>query len=183
MNLENIKSNSNKECLLKKIMADKVKTKDILFPGTAHKITLHILSCADDLEASIAADKHYRTAGIPVGVENIDQYQAEKTTQLLYRATREPGTDTPLTPDINSFRELLSISERVVLSEEVFDFKEEVDPTTTNFTDEELHNCAATILKNIDVVRTITSNQKLRSLVVYFANQYLKAKSKSNDNC
>ena len=72
--------------LLEKLKAGKKNKKTIKYPGTDQDIVVSILSEADIQIAHFEAERLFKKNGIEVSMSTVDAYEAEKTTQILFRA-------------------------------------------------------------------------------------------------
>jgi hypothetical protein len=144
--------------------------KIVKWPGTELDVALRVLSDQDHLEANIAADTVYKTAGISVSMQNVQDYEAEKNVQLLFRAIVDPETRKPFCKSISEFRKLLSMGIRDALMEQVSEFQRECSPDPVNMPAEEFDNLLSAVKKNAERTLSNVSNiillKKLISILV-----------------
>lgn len=160
------------ESLLDKLKAGTANRKALPWPGLPEAVVhLHVLSDQDQLEAGMAADRIYRDAKIDVAMANINDYEAEKTTQLLYRAVRDPSTGGRICPDIESFRRLLTKGAREALVHELNQLTQECSPPLDTMTQEQYDSIVESVKKNPQIVLNHSSICLLRKLVMSLAAQ------------
>ena len=109
--------------LPEKFKAGKRNTKTIKFPGTDQDIIITVLSEAELQDAALATEKLFKFSGIEINPRTLDIYESEKTTQILYRALRDPEDSGPIASNIKEFRSLLTTDEKDILVEEYLSFK------------------------------------------------------------
>lgn len=156
--------------LLEKLKAGIQNAKRLKWPGTDVDIDIRVLSEHDHHEASMAADRIYKVADINVGVENVDNYEAERTVQLLWRAVRNPETGGHVAKNITEFRTLLTRDARNILVDELNAFERECSPSPENLTDEQFDELFARVKKNAaETITSVSSISLAKRLIVCLA--------------
>jgi hypothetical protein len=156
--------------LLEKIKAGARNRKEIKFPGTDIKVALRVLSNQDTLDAALAADRLYKAEDIPVGMQNIGEYESEKTTQQLYRALSDPENGGPIAPSITEFRKNLTPGERAALIEEYNAFDAECNPSPDTMPADEFDRLVEDVKKKPEAtIGNISSMHALKRLALFLA--------------
>lgn len=155
---------------LEKIRAGIRNHQLVPWPGTSSKVKLRVLARGELQEAVFAAENWFRTSEIPVTVQMVEEFEAEKTTQILFRALSSAEDDQPLCPDIAVFRATVPRSEQSALAELYDLLEEECSPNPDNMTDKALNEFVEGLKKKPDEmigsVRSIAfARRLLRSLV------------------
>ena len=135
-----------KKSLLARLKAGYKNTKMVNWPGTDEEIRITLPNEQVLLEASEAVDKIFETRR--VGTHNVDDYEAEKLTQQLYRVIEDPATGKSLTSKITEFRWLLTPEVKVALADEFRQFADECDPNPSNLSDEAFDTLFEQVKKN-----------------------------------
>jgi hypothetical protein len=149
--------------LLKKGVNARTVTK---WPGTDYAIELRVLSDQDKQEAAMAVATLYQNAGIKVGLENVDDYEAERTVQILMRAVLDPATHQPLTNDITEFRRLLTSDVAAQLLAEQAEWQRKCSPSPYEMKPEEFDALLLAVKKNAETtLGSVTSIATLKRLV------------------
>lgn len=144
----------------------------VRFPGTETEVELHVLSNQDTLDASLAADRLYKDQEIRVGFENIKDYESERTTQLLFRAMRVPGTGKTIADNITEFRSLLTVAERAALVDEYNALDERCNPSPETLPAEKFDALVEDLKKKPqETIGSISSMSTLRRLALFSASQ------------
>ena len=106
--------------LLEKLKAGKRNVRIIRFPGTEQKAALRALSNADLQEAAFATENHFKSKNIEITTTTIEAYEDENTTQILFRALRNPDDpDQPFAKSVDELRSLLTRDEKDYLAEQL----------------------------------------------------------------
>lgn len=162
------------ENILEKLKAGVRNTKIVKWPGTDIDVQMRIPNENDHHQASLTADRTYKSADIKVGVENIDNYEAEKTNQTLYRILSLPETNEPLAPTITEFRQLLTKDIRDILVEELNAFEQECSPNPNTMSDEEFDALYLNIKKNApQTISNVTNIFCARKLITTLAAELM----------
>lgn len=156
--------------LLEKIKAGVKNDKLINFPGLDVEVKIKVPTCQDSSDARLAADKIYE--GFSIGVHNADDYDFEKTVQLLYRCIIDPETNKPLFRNITEFRHSLTPEIIDYFDSELFSFQQDVSPNPNNMSDEEFDTLLERVKKNVkEELGNISSLHTAKRLIVTLANQ------------
>jgi hypothetical protein len=142
----------------------------VAWPGTSSKVKIRVLSRGELQEAVFAAENWFRTSEIPVTVQLVEEFEAEKTTQILFRALSSVEDDKPLCSDIDVFRSTIPRSEQSALAELYELLEEECSPNPDSMPDKQFDEFVQTLKKKPDEmigsVRSIAfARRLLRSLV------------------
>lgn len=159
--------------LLERIKASSYNKKETVWPGTTEKIHLRVLNENDHLQSSLAADKIFKDT--PIGVQNMDQYNAELETQYLFRAIEDPENGKQLFSNITDFRDQLSPEIKTQLAEELDAFHDEVSPNPYKISEEKFDKLVEDVKKNAEkTVGNVTSIDTLKRLSIYLAGRQKK---------
>ena len=140
------------------------------WPGTDVDVELRVLSDQDQLEAGLAADRLYRDANVDVAMPNINDYEGEKTTQLLFRAVLDPATHKQLFADITEFRKVLTRPVRDALGRALDELQQECSPPVDCMSQDEFDRLVARVKKTPEQTLSKLSNiSTLRRLCTYLA--------------
>lgn len=156
--------------LLEKIKASSYHKEETKWPGTDNMMHLRILNEEDHLQATISADKLFGETKF--SVQNIDQYNAELETQLLFRAIENPETGKQLFSNITDFRSLLTPEVKDVLADELDALHEEYSPDPFKMDEEKFDKLLFDLKKNAKKTAGNVSNIHIaRKLIIYLVNQ------------
>jgi hypothetical protein len=156
--------------LLATLKAGKLNCCEINFPGTDKKVRLVVLSTQDTLDASLAADRLFAQEKIVPAFHNINTFENEKTTQMLFRALRDPETGDPVTQNISEFRRMLTNEERNALIEEYNVLAERCNPSPIEMPADEFDALIENVKKNpLETIGNISSLQTLKRLSLFLA--------------
>jgi hypothetical protein len=112
--------------------------KNIKYPGSAEDVTLKILSNADIQDAIFATERFFKATDMTVSSTTLDAYEDERTTQILFRALRDPDDPKkPFAPSADELRKQMSKDEKTLLSGEYTAFEQECSPSLEKMTEEE----------------------------------------------
>lgn len=115
--------------LLDRIKAGARNTRTIKFPGTDQDVMIRILSRAQIQEARFAADETFRKRGIEPGLMTADEYEEERTNQMLYLALRDPADPAaPIAPSVSAFKAQVTLDELDALAAAYRAFEHECSP-------------------------------------------------------
>jgi hypothetical protein len=147
--------------------------KRIKFPGTDIDIGIRVLDDNDFLQAGLAADRVYKAAGVDVTQQNILDYEAEKTAQLLFRAVVDPDTTDPVCGKISDFRMLCRPkARRDALLEEVNAYQAECSPDLNTMDGDAFDTLLADVKKNYGAaLQNVSSIFMLKELVDSLARE------------
>jgi hypothetical protein len=151
--------------LIEQLKAGASNHKMVSWPGSDARIELHVLTEQDHFEAGIAADRIYADADLPITSANVDDYQAEKNTQLLFRAVRDPQSHKPLKCAVEDFRRMLTRDIRNALITELSQLEQECSPNPYTLSDEQYASVLEAVKKNAEpTVMSVSSIALLRRL-------------------
>lgn len=155
---------------LEKIRAGIRNHKVVPWPGTSAKVKMRVLSRGELQEAVFAAENWFRTSEIPVTVQMVEEFEAEKTTQILFRSLSSAEDDQPLCSDIDVFRSTVPRSEQSALAELYDLLEEECSPNPDKMSDKQFNEFVEALKKKPDemigsVRSTAFARRLLRSLV------------------
>lgn len=158
---------------LDRIRSGTRNTKLVPWPGTNEMVRLRILSKAETQDAAFQAHAHFTRADVPPDkVHTIEDYEDEKTVQMLYRAlsgTEAEEDGKPLSRSIEIFRTKVCRDEISTLAQHYSAFEREVSPNPEHM-DEETYREFVDALKKkpdetIEFVSSIAlAKRLLRSL-------------------
>ena len=161
--------------LLQKLKLGTANVKIICWPGSEQKIALKILSQQDHQEAAFACDRHFTQQKIAISMVTADEYDVEKSMQVLYRALRNPESlDEPIATTMTEFRAAITREEKNKLIEEYLAFETDVSPQGDRMSGDEFDALVASLKKNPQQsVGSISSLSTLRRLCAFMASQPL----------
>jgi len=153
------------EYLLERIKAGTLISTAVEIPDRfgGGKINIRLLTNQDVLEATLAADRIFSDAGIPVSFQNIKVYEAEKDVQHLYRACTD-GEGKPLAANVTEFRKLLTVVDKGILIDYYNKLDEENNPSIDTISDAEFDTLVEAVKKNPNTVSNVSSMNMLRRL-------------------
>lgn len=159
--------------LLEKLKAGKRNLRIIRFPGTEHDVALRVLSNAELQDALFATEDLFRKKNIVIGSTTIEAYEDEHTTQILYRALRDPrDPEKPFAESVDELRSLLTREEKDLLVARYNDFEKEVSPAPDMLTEEEMDGLLDEIKKKPEAGNGL-SFSTLKRLTIYSASRQL----------
>lgn len=157
--------------LLEQLKQGVKNTRTINYPGTNQKITVRVLTDAEEQQAELAAERFFIDAKIPVAMHNIDDYQLEKTTRKLFAALSSPD-GSPLCRTIDDFKRLITRPERDILVGEYNDLMDECSPSAAEMADDEFFALVDDVKKKpLMTIGSVSNLQTLRRLCMYLATQ------------
>lgn len=158
--------------LIEKLKAGARNTKVIKFPGTEEKIILKVLSNFEVQEAVFASERRFKTEDILVTKTCLDAYEDERTTQLLFRALRDPSDGKKsFASTADELRKLLTKEEKDVLVAEYEAFEKECAPQLADMTDKEFDELWEALKKNPKTVSNFLSSGVQKRLLLYLASR------------
>lgn len=155
--------------LIDKIKAGSQATKEIDWPGSENKIRIRLCNENDFLIASQETDKLFE--GTRIAAENVDQYSAEKETQLLFRAIQDPATGKQLFTNITDFRTVLTPEIKNILGETLDALHEEYSPDLDTISDSDFDKLVEGVKKNADIIDDVSNIYTLRKLSRFLVSQ------------
>jgi hypothetical protein len=157
--------------LIEKLKAGKRNVKTIKFPGTEDDIFLQILSNADIQDAVFAAERRFKSEEIAITSSTLDAYEDERTTQIIFRALRDPlDPKKPFASTADELRKLLSKEEKDHLVSEYNAFQDECSPRIEEMTAEKFDEIWAALKKNPQTALNFLSSGTQRRLLLYLAS-------------
>jgi hypothetical protein len=154
--------------LLQKLKAGTANRKQIKWPDTDDMIEIRVASEQDHLDAVIAADNIFRDHKI--GFENVQAYQAEIETQLLYRCILENGER--LFKNITEFRSILTPEVKNLLAETLNNLHEDCSPSPFKMSDAEFDKFYDSVKKKPEeTLGKVSSTLMLRRLILFIIKQ------------
>ena len=162
--------------LLNKIKAGSDHKKETVWPGMDVKINIHVANEQNNLDASLATDKLFKDTTI--GIANIDDYNGERETQLLFRVLKDPETGNPVFNNITDFRNLLTPEIKNILADELDSLHEESSPDPAKMTEDQFDKLINDVKKNVDLeAGNISSIFIARKLITYLVSQPTKSQT------
>lgn len=166
--------------LLEMLKAGQGNRKRVPWPGSdGAEVELRPLTDQDQLDASLAADRMYRDAKIDIGMANIQDYEAEKTTQLLWRAVCDPQTGGRVCKDIAEFRALMTRGVRAALVLQLEEFTQECSPSLDTMEQEQYDALLMRVKKTPEAASSVSSICTLRRLCRSLAGQHATSQTGS----
>lgn len=161
--------------LLQRLKAGTSNYKLIDWPGSSEKIAIRILSQGQLQEAAFETERIFKTAKIDINMMTADEYTAEKSTQILFRALRNPtALDQPI-GSIIDFKQTLTLSEKEFLIEAYNAFEAECSPNPENLPAEKFEEILQAVKKNPSMINTSNYNTGLlKRLIMSLANPLQK---------
>lgn len=157
----------NDKSLLERLKAGSSLKKEIEWPGSGEKIQIRLLNDGDYLSATLAADELMKN----VSVANIEKYNGEIETQLLYRCCLDPETGKSI-GSITDFRITLTPEVKAVLVDEMNSFHDENSPNTNQMSQEQFDKLFETVKKNAETaIMSVVNISLLRKLIVTLVSQ------------
>ena len=158
--------------VIEKLKAGSRHIKTIKYPGTEKDIALKALSNAELQEAVFAAERHFQKENISTAGSSQDAYADERTTQILFRALRDPeDTKKPVASSADELRKALKPAEKDWLVAEYNAFQEECAPQLKEMTDEQFEEIWASLKKSPETVSSCLSSGALKRLLLYLASR------------
>lgn len=157
--------------LLEKLKAGKRNVRAIKFPGMDQNVALRVLSNADVQDALFATENHFKQHKIEVSATTVEAYEDENTTQILFRALRDPQDyDRPFVKDVDELRRMLTRDEKDLLVEQYNAFEKEVSPSAVTLSDAEMDDLFGRLKKTPEIGNDL-SFSTLKRLIVYLASR------------
>lgn len=158
--------------LLERLKASANIRRRVPWPGCDAEVMLRLPTEQDQIEASLAADRLYRDAKLDIGMHNVQDREAEQTTQLLWLCTLDPATGKQLCASIADFRRLLVGDVRAALVEALAAMQQECSPRLDNLNAEQFDALLCTVKKTPErALSNVSSICLLRKLCAYLAAQ------------
>ncbi len=158
--------------LIEKLKAGNRNIKTIKFPGTESEICLKILSNAEIQEAVFASERRFKVEDIVVASSTLDAYEDERTTQILFRALRDPAdSKKPFAGTVDELRKLLTKAEKDALVGEYEAFEQECAPQIAKMTNEQFDELWEALKKNPETTSNFLSSGVQKRLLLYLASR------------
>jgi len=158
--------------LLERLKAGKKNKKTIKFPNTQEDVVISVLSESELQEAHFATERHFKKNGIEASMVTVDAYEAEKTTQVLFRALRDPLDETKaIAKTIDAFRGLIERGEKDLLVDEYTSLELESNGGTETMTPDEMESFFDALKKRPEILGSVSSIGTARQLISYLASR------------
>lgn len=158
--------------LLEKLKAGTRNTKTIKFPGTSQDVLIKVLSNADLQDAAFATEMLFKSKGIEMSMSIVDAYEDEKTTQILYRALRDPIDQTkPITASIDEFKSLITKAEKDKLVDEYITLEQECSPNIDSMSEADMHAFLDELKKSPETLGNVSNIITARRLISFLVSQ------------
>ena len=158
--------------LLSIFKAGQDNVKIIKWPGTQHDVAIRVLTQRDLQEAAFSTERMFKAEKIEVGILTAEEYEVEKSLQILFRCLRDPKSlEDPVAPSIAEFRKALTREERRLLTDEYLAFESECSPAIDGLSKEDFDRLLQDLKKNpAAILSTITSIGMLKKLLLFMAS-------------
>lgn len=156
--------------LIDRIKAGSEHSETIDWPGTDDcKVAIRLCSENDNLQATLATDVIFK--GYPIGAENATAYDAERETQLLFRAVLDPETNKSLFLKMLDFRQILTPEIKDSLAESLDELHQRYSPDPSTLTDEEFDALVQNVKKNGEAaLANVYGMHTLKRLSIFLAS-------------
>lgn len=133
---------------------------------------LRVLTEADYLAAQMATLQAMETAGIELGIASSETFEAEKASQLLFRALVDVDTGKALAKTVVELRESLSRADKLHLIEAYLDHEKAYAPSERTLSDADLVAVIDEVKKNPETPRlSALSTASLKRLITVLVAQ------------
>jgi hypothetical protein len=140
--------------------------KQISLPGSEKTAYLHILSCSQEQNAEMGAERQFIDAQVPISAHNIDSFEQEKTIRKLFIALRDEN-GVQFGTSAEEFKNAFTRFEIDLLVEEYNAFTCEVNPSLSNMSDDKFDALLETVKKNREnAIRNISNTETLKRLII-----------------
>lgn len=148
----------------------------VKWPGTEHPVAIKILSQKDLQDAAFSTERMFKSEKIDVGILTAEEYEVEKSIQILFRCLRDPkNLEEPVAPNIAEFRKALTREERRLLTDEYLGFESECSPAIDGLSKEDFDKLLQDLKKNPQqILSSITDIGMLKKLLLFMANPPVK---------
>jgi hypothetical protein len=158
--------------LLEKLKGGTRNTKLIVFPGTEAEAMLRILSNQEVQDSVFAAETLFDKADVAIRASTLDAYEDERTTQMLFRALRDPSDPKqPFAATVGELRSLLTKAEKDSLVRLYEECEREYSPDFTRMSDAEFEELWEQVKKNPSILSNVSGLGMLKGLLRYLASQ------------
>jgi hypothetical protein len=123
-------------------------------------------------DAGFATAKLFEGQKITVNGVTVDEYTAELSTQILYRALKDPtDQDKGIASDISEFRKRITEAEIAYFADEYRAFEKECSPSPENLSSDEFDRIVNDVKKNaIQAISNLSSIRTLKRLCLFLAS-------------
>ncbi|KAF0145119.1 MAG: Uncharacterized protein FD156_1230 [Nitrospirae bacterium] len=156
--------------LLEKLKAGKKNKNTIKFPGTDQDIIISVLSEADIQAAHFESERLFKKNGIEVSMSTVDAYEAEKTTQILFRACSDTDGK-PLSKTVDEFRSQILKAEKDILVDEYNSLEQECSPNPEKISTEDMEKIIDEVKKRPEMIGSVSNIVIARKLIVSLASR------------
>lgn len=158
--------------LLDRLRLGTSNIKLVKWPGSDVQVTIRILSQQDIQEAHFATERLFKVGKIETNLMTADEYENEKSTQILFRSLRNPeNLEEPICKTIEEFRRSITREEKKQLIEEYLGFESECSPSPDNLSDDEFDKVLSDLKKKpAETLGNITSMSMLKKLLLTMAS-------------
>ncbi len=159
--------------LLERLKAGKRNVRIIDFPGAADaRVALRVLSTQELQDAAIATEELFKARGVEIGVGVIDAYQGERSTQILFRALRDPDDpNKPFAATVDELRGQLMRGEMDALEAAYSDFQAECSPDMAEMSAADFEKIWDELKKSPRAHMSGLSSATLRGLITFLASR------------
>lgn len=158
--------------LLEKLKAGTRNIRVLKFPGTDEDVAVRVLSAQEIQDSVFAAETLFKKAEVDVSASTLDAYEDERTTQILWRALRDPENQKePFAATVAELRKGLTRAEKSILADLYNEFEKECSPDFMAMTDTEFEELFETVKKNPEQLTSNLSSPMLRGLLRYLASR------------
>lgn len=158
--------------LLQKLKAGKKNVKIIKFPGEDVEVALQVLTGQEIQDAVFAAQNLFKKADMEVITSTFDAYEDERTTQILFRALRDPeDTKNSFATTVGELRAMLTNEEKNILVIQYMEFEKECSPNFSELPEAEFEELWEALKKNPDRPLNDLSLGMLTGLLHYLASR------------
>lgn len=156
--------------LLEKIKAGKRNVAIIKFPGTDQDVGVVVLSNAEIQEALFDTERRFRSHEIEIKASTVEAYSDEETTQVLFRALRDPQDPSrPFAASVDELRAGLTRAEKNALVAAYNDHELDVSPGA-DMEEQDFYVLFEDLKKKPDLGNGL-STPTLRRLVAFLASR------------
>ncbi len=158
--------------LLERLKAGKRNRREIAFPGIeGARVMLQVLSNQETQEAIIASEYYMTRIKIAVTPSSIDFYTDVRSSEILWRALRDPEDPTrPVAISADELRRQITMAEKEALIAAYQDLEKESSPNFTAMKAEDFQTLWDDLKKNATILSSSLSIGTLRGLVIYLAS-------------
>ncbi|GAG42418.1 unnamed protein product, partial [marine sediment metagenome] len=103
--------------IIEKLKAGSLHFAETIWPGTEERILLRILNAQDYSEILIGVENIFKN--IVMTTSNVDDYNAERETWMLFHSISDVATKTRLFPNVSELRKCLTPEIKEILAEEL----------------------------------------------------------------